>query len=282
MLNTQLLAPHTMNFSAVLEVLDTNEQDGVSRCRVYHKNGWCDAWTWLPFHRTHPGAVLHGDIAMIECGTDADVAIVLGLNEDPDPRLSDVLPGALCPIPGIVTQTAGLIDGLRSWPLRRFLTRALLANREALAGYWLAPASRRDHHAFPGGLAQHSLQVATMVQSANGLPPDDREIGIAYSLVHDYGKIWCYEPIARRPVDSRCHEALGLAKLNAALADLEFLDPRRGAMMRELLGGPRMPRALHYPLAIGRIVRAFDQMSCELTRRVTTSWRSHHHGDIPF
>jgi hypothetical protein len=37
--------------------------------------------------------------------------------------------------------------------------------------------------------------------------------------------------------------------------------------MRELLGGPRAPREGKYPLAIGRIVRSFDQMSCEKTRR---------------
>ena len=35
----------------------------------------------------------------------------------------------------------------------------------------------------------------------------------------------------------------------------------------ELLGDPKAPRDSTYPLAIGTIVRALDQMSCERTRR---------------
>jgi len=47
------------------------------------------------------------------------------------------------------------------------------------------------------------------------------------------------------------------------IADLS----RAAARLAELLGGPKAPRDSAYPLAIGTIVRAFDQMSCEKTRR---------------
>jgi hypothetical protein len=52
--------------------------------------------------------------------------------------------------------------------------------------------------------------------------------------------------------------------------------------MHELLGGPRAPREGKYPLAIGRIVRSFDQMSCEKTRRVPTDSCATFEWEIPF
>lgn len=151
-------------------------------------------------------------------------------------------------------------------PLRYCVTRDLL-QQDVLHGYWNSPASRRDHHAYPGGLAQHSLEVATMLASASGLPQEDRELGIVFALLHDFGKIWCYDPTAFDTVDPRKHEAYGLSRLDFDLIYLTRQDPRLGALMRELLGGPRAPREGKYPLAIGRIVRSFDQMSCEKTRR---------------
>ena len=42
--------------------------------------------------------------------------------------------------------------------------------------------------------------------------------------------------------------------------------PTLAARMVELLGGPSERANTRYPLAIGRIVNAFDQMSCEMTR----------------
>ena len=42
--------------------------------------------------------------------------------------------------------------------LRRFVSRAL-TRKEVLTRYWTSPASRQDHHAYPGGLAEHSLEI---------------------------------------------------------------------------------------------------------------------------
>ena len=121
-----------------------------------------------------------------------------------------------------------------------------------------------------------------MLASASGLPQEDRELGIVFALLHDFGKIWCYDPIAFDPVDPREHEAHGLGRLEFDLVYLIRQDPRLGALMRELLGGPRAPREGKYPLAIGRIVRSFDQMSCEKTRREPAETCATFDCDIPF
>jgi hypothetical protein len=281
MLNSIIAGPTTLQFPAVVEVIANRDPDHGLRCRLYHQDGCCEAWTWLSLD-TAPSAALHwGTVTTMEIGQHPEDRVLLGLRECVDLPLSSLLPQSLCPIPGVLRQATRLVDRLCSAPLRRFVTGALLG-RDTLHGYWTSPASRRDHHAYPGGLAEHSLEVATMLATASGLREEDRELGIVFALLHDFGKIWCYDPIAFDPVDARAHEAHGLAQLEYELARLCQQDKRLGALMRELLGGPRAPRENKYPLAIGRVVRSFDQMSCEKTRKVSAESRATLDWDVPF
>ncbi len=266
MFDTQIIAPDTHRFPAVVEVLPGHDPNLGVRCHLYQRNGWAGAWTWLPLDHAPPGLLYWGTVTTIEIGQGANDLLLVGLRECADQPLSTLLPESLCPIAGVVRQTAALIDGLHCTPLRRFMTRALLT-QDALRGYWSSPASRRDHHAYPGGLAEHSLEVATMLATSSGLLDEDRELGIVFALLHDYGKIWCYDQLAFHPVDPREHEAFGLVQLESALLYLRRDHARLGDLTVELLGGARAPREGRYPLAIGRIVRSFDQMSCEKTRR---------------
>lgn len=281
MFNPIATAPATLSFPAVVKVLHAYDPDHGLRCRLYHEDGCCEAWTWLSLDTTPPAALHWGTVTTMEVGKHQDDYVLLGLREDVDPPLSQLLPDQLCPIPGVLRQTTRLIDNLQIGPLRDFVTRALLKH-DVLHGFWNSPASRRDHHAYPGGLAQHSLEVATMLASASGLPQEDRELGIVFALLHDFGKIWCYDPIAFDPVDPRDHEAHGLSRLEFDLLYLTRQDQRLAALMRELLGGPRAPRESKYPLAIGRIVRSFDQMSCEKTRNDPAESRATVDFGIPF
>ncbi|MBX3727119.1 MAG: hypothetical protein KF823_14510 [Xanthomonadales bacterium] len=274
-------APPTLKFPAVVEVLPGNNPDHGQRCRLYHCDGCIDAWTWLDLDPATPPGLHWGFATTLDVGLVAEDVLLLSLHQGQDPTLSALLPESLCPIPGVLRRTTRLIDGLSHAALRDFLTRALLC-RDALHGYWTSPASRRDHHAYPGGLAEHSLDVATMVATTAGLPSADRELGIAFGLLHDLGKIWCYTCSMHKPSDSRDHEALGRQRLQPALSVLCARSPRLGGLMRELLGGPRAPRPGSYPLAIGRVVRSFDQMSCEKTRTASADLKEVEDWDIPF
>jgi hypothetical protein len=282
MLTESTAAPDTLQFPAIVEVMPGQNPNHGLRCRLYHRDSWCDAWTWLPLASTPPSALRIGHVTTLDIGQDPNDLLLLGLREDATTPLSSVLPETLCPLPGVLRQATRLIDGLASPPLHEFVSRALLLNPVVLHGYWNSPASRRDHHAYPGGLAEHSLEVATMLASASGLPNEDRELGIVFALLHDYGKIWCYDPLAFDPVDPRAHEAHGLAQLAPALRRLQEQDALLGARLQELLGGPRAPRENKYPLAIGRIVRSFDQMSCEKTRRVLAESGATSNWPVPF
>jgi 23S rRNA maturation-related 3'-5' exoribonuclease YhaM len=172
---------------------------------------------------------------------------------------------SLCPIPGVVEQTKALIQSIGNEPLRAMVLGAL-AQPEAAIGYWTTPASLHDHHAYDGGLALHSLEVATMVASSVGLPDDDRDLGIALALLHDYGKIWCYRDGAYTNEQRRGHVRVGFEKLASLVTELHQHDHVIAAKLEELLGGRSQRADRRYPLAVGRIVNAFDQLSCEKTR----------------
>jgi 3'-5' exoribonuclease len=61
--------------------------------------------------------------------------------------------------------------------------------------FFFAPAARAKHHAYRGGLAEHTLEVARYTEAflagAEGISAD-RDIAIAGALLHDVGKAVCF------------------------------------------------------------------------------------------
>src|SRR3546814_20034640 len=56
------------------------------------------------------------------------------------------------------------------------------------------PASAKHHHARPGGLPVHSLEVAEDLAGHIGLSDTERDLGVAGALLPDIGKVWSYTP----------------------------------------------------------------------------------------
>jgi 3'-5' exoribonuclease len=74
-------------------------------------------------------------------------------------------------------------------PGYRRLLDALLADGELRAAWRLAPCTRAAHHAYLGGLLEHTVAVATLAQElALGHPRLDSDLLICAAIVHDIGK----------------------------------------------------------------------------------------------
>lgn len=82
-----------------------------------------------------------------------------------------------------------IIQTVKKGPLRRLLTS--IQNDAALMDrFAIAPAAKSMHHAYLGGLLEHSLAVAKLVSQLAAFYPNlNRDLLLAGALIHDIGKI---------------------------------------------------------------------------------------------
>lgn len=75
-------------------------------------------------------------------------------------------------------------------PWRKFIF-AVLRDEDIRQGWSTAPAAKGVHHAYVGGLLEHSLSVASLVlRLCDHYRHLDRQTLLAGALFHDLGKIW--------------------------------------------------------------------------------------------
>ncbi len=145
----------------------------------------------------------------------------------------------------------------------------IFREREVVARFWTMPASARHHHALPGGLAVHSLEVARDLAGQAAVGGHERDLCIAAGLLHDIGKVWSYTPDMFLNTAARAmgHELVGLSRLERELKILEGEWPDGAYAMRVLLSGcGRMRQDGSMPSALVARLKAADQRSCELER----------------
>lgn len=203
-----------------------------------------------------------------EC-TDPDTLVLIAATLNPDQQDPlRFMPPTLCPLPWVVDDTMILIRRISTEPLRRMVERVMM-RRDVVARYWTMPAARRHHHAFAGGLAVHSLEVATDLAGQAGLSDTERDLCIAAGLLHDLGKVWAYREDMRLTDEAKAigHERVALRKLHSLLELLEYDWPDGAhAMFLLLEGTTRMRRDGSLPTALVTRLKAADQRSCELER----------------
>ena len=79
---------------------------------------------------------------------------------------------------------------LKYTPWRKF-TLSVLHDETVVPLLLAAPAAKTVHHAYAGGLLEHTLSVAKMSLCIAGQYPEmDRQILFVAALFHDLGKIW--------------------------------------------------------------------------------------------
>ncbi|NYT72724.1 TraI domain-containing protein [Halomonas sp. QX-2] len=107
------------------------------------------------------------------------------------------LPRVYSPVPEVFDKLVATVQSLQSECLRAFLTR-VLERKDRLEAFLNAPASVNYHHAYPGGLLEHSLNVANNAVAMLRLnePAMSRlmqETCFVAGLLHDIGKTYTYD-----------------------------------------------------------------------------------------
>ncbi len=177
-----------------------------------------------------------------------------------------------------------------SW-LRRLLEQVLLSP-SFLDQFSEAPAAREFHHAYLGGLMQHTLGVADLADAAAALyPVVPRDLLLAVALLHDVGKVEGYEwrSELRRSDEGRLleHIYLGTRRVEQAIDALPgFPQELRRRVLHALLahhgeeayGSPIRPQTLeavvlHQIDMLDARIRGFlDHVERNAGETVWTEW----------
>ena len=105
-----------------------------------------------------------------------------------DPR--DFLPQSQQHIPTMERDLHGMIADLCDPWLKRLVEAFFIRDREFARRFALAPAAKAMHHAWLGGLLEHTLGVARLARKICPLYPGiDADLVLAGALLHDIGKI---------------------------------------------------------------------------------------------
>ncbi|WP_041974605.1 3'-5' exoribonuclease YhaM family protein [Geobacter sp. OR-1] len=104
-------------------------------------------------------------------------------------ELADFLPMTARDIAEMERELGTVVSSITDRHLR-LLMEAFLGDAGFMAGYRIAPAAKGMHHVYLGGLLEHSLAVARLVDTIAPLySPLNRDLLIAGALLHDIGKV---------------------------------------------------------------------------------------------
>jgi 3'-5' exoribonuclease len=144
-------------------------------------------------------------------------------------------------------------------PFLRQLLLAFLEDRRFMAAFKKAPAAKNMHHAYLGGLLEHSLGVARLADRVAELyPAADRSLLLAGALLHDVGKVEEFS-FDIFPVDySDCgrligHHVLGVELVQERIRRIPDFPPDLATRLKHLIlshhgrhefGSPALPMML--------------------------------------
>ncbi len=163
------------------------------------KSGQIESVMWAETMEKNP------DIDNLRGGDYADVSGLAGVNRytnrvevvlnqvrkvsPSDLDLSDFLPQTERDIPEMKQELAELIDQADDPNIKKLLKK-VFDDPEVAAAFEIAPAAKNYHHAYLGGLLEHSVsvgQLALLISDHYGVI--DKSLLLAGAILHDIGKI---------------------------------------------------------------------------------------------
>lgn len=102
---------------------------------------------------------------------------------------SEILPTAARDVEEMIAELRKLVGAVQTPSLRAVL-RAVFGEAAFMEQFKRCPASQTHHHAYLGGLLEHTVSVGTLCRSlANLYPHADGDLLLAAALLHDIGKV---------------------------------------------------------------------------------------------
>ncbi|MEN3042347.1 MAG: HD domain-containing protein [Fervidobacterium sp.] len=115
-----------------------------------------------------------------------------------------------------------MVNSVKDKDFRKLLNAFFVDDRSFVEAFKNAPAGMRIHHAYMGGLLEHSLNVAKIVEQVCALYSQlDRDLLITGALLHDIGKVKEYI-ITQRGIEVTTEGEL----LGHTIIGIEYIDKK--------------------------------------------------------
>lgn len=131
-----------------------------------------------------------GDVDINKFANDMTLQLIVKRLEDlvPGDDISNLVPHGDFDVEGYKNKLANYIKAVHTPTLRKLLETVFSGN--TYDAFVHNPAGMKLHHAYIGGLLQHSVDVADLaVAMADRIEGVDKDLVIAGALLHDIGKI---------------------------------------------------------------------------------------------
>ncbi len=196
---------------------------------------------------------------------------------------ADFLPTTPGDIKAMVRELSGIADGVEN-PFLRDLLLAFLKDRKFMALFKAAPAAKAMHHAYVGGLLEHTLALARLAgQICTLYPALDRSLLLAGVLLHDIGKVKEFDT-AKIPADYSDegrlvgHMVLGIGMIDERISTIKGFPPDLAARLKHLIlshhgshefGSPVLPMTieafvLHFLDNLDAKIAYFDRLGSQV------------------
>ncbi len=160
-------------------------------------------------------------------------------------------------VKGMTAELRELLGTMEDPHLRRLSDR-FLSDPEFATDFRRAPAAKSFHHAYLGGLLEHTLSVCRLSAAVSGHYPDlDRDLLLCGAFLHDIGKVreYTYSTYIDYTDEGRLmgHLVLGAAMLEQRLSGIKGFPRSLALRLKHLIlshhgefdfGSPKRPKFL--------------------------------------
>jgi 3'-5' exoribonuclease len=169
----------------------------------------------------------------------------------------DFLPSSTRDADKMFERLKALTDTIAS-PGLRSLMDACWSDADLLRRFKRAPAAKKMHHAYLGGLIEHTLSMALLADKVAGhYSGVDRDLLIVGAVLHDMGKIreLTYDVNIDYTDEGRLlsHIAIGLEIVHAKIQSIAEISPEQEALIKHMIvshhgarefGSPEVPKTI--------------------------------------
>jgi 3'-5' exoribonuclease len=170
---------------------------------------------------------------------------------------ADFLPQTPRDIEGMFDRLSKITDSIKTEYLKR-LVEAFWKDEAFVRKFKTAPAAKKMHHAYIGGLLEHTLSMVSLADKIAGhYSGVDRDLLIAGAIFHDIGKIDEFEYRFKIDYSDRGrllnHIVIGLKMVDEKLSEIEQFPEDQALLLKHMIvshhgsrefGSPEPPKII--------------------------------------